>query len=78
METKTISDCLSSIDFAMVENVRLISIENLEDIHNRLLENRMSEYIQNSVALLKILKQINCIVDIILLMKMMKVPITNM
>ena len=35
METKTISDCLGSIDFAIVENIRLLSIKNLEDIHNR-------------------------------------------
>ena len=41
----------------------MISIKNLEDLHNRLLENRISEYIENRVALLKVLKQINCIID---------------
>ena len=46
MELKTISDCLSAIDFAIVENVRLLSIKNLEDIHNRPLDFRQSEYIE--------------------------------
>ena len=63
MELKTISDCLSATDFAIVENIRLFGIKHLEDIHNRFLEFRQTEYIENSVALLKILKQINCIVD---------------
>ena len=38
MENRTISDCLSEIDFAIVENVRLLGIEKLEDIHNQSLE----------------------------------------
>ena len=63
METKTISDCLSAIDFAIVENVRLLSIKYLEDIHNRLLECRESEYIENRNALINVLKQINCMID---------------
>ena len=63
METRTISDCLSSIDFAIVENVSLVGIKKLEDIHNQLLEFRQSKYIEKRVALLKILKQINCIID---------------
>ena len=63
METETISDILSSIDFAIVEIVRSLSIRILEHIHNRLLEFQQTEYIENSVALLKILNQINCIID---------------
>ena len=63
METKTISDCLSSIDFAIVENVSLLSIKKLEYIHNRFLEFRGTEYIEKRIALLNILKQINCIID---------------
>ena len=63
METKTISDCLSSIDSAIVENVRLLSIKKLVDIRNRFLEYRNTEYIENSIALLNILKHINCIMD---------------
>ena len=38
MEIKTVSDCLSWIDFAIVEKVRLLGIEKLEDIHKYLLE----------------------------------------
>ena len=64
MEIKTISDCLSEIDFAIVENVRLLGIEKLEDIHNHLLEFGKNNYIEDIIALLKILKHINCIIDI--------------
>ena len=46
METKTISGCLSAIDFAIVENVRLIRIKDLEKIHNSLLVNGTSDYIK--------------------------------
>ena len=49
METKSISNCLNAIDFVIVENVRLISIKYLEDIHNRLLEFRQSEYIEKEL-----------------------------
>ena len=63
MEPKTISDCLSSIDFAIVENVKLLSIKSLKDIHNHLLNFRRTGYIENVIALLRILKQINCIID---------------
>ena len=63
MEIKTISDCLSEIDFAIVENVRLLDIEKLEDIHNHLLEFGKNNYIEDRIALLKVLKHINCIID---------------
>ena len=63
MEIKTISDCLSGIDFAIVENVRLLGIERLEDIHNHLLEFGKDNHIENRIALLKFLKHINCIID---------------
>ena len=63
METKTISDCLNIIDRAIVGNIRLISTEYLGEIHNRLLNVRQNMYIENTVALLNVLKQINCIID---------------
>ena len=50
MEIKTISDCLSEIDFAIVENVRLLGIEKLEDIHNHLLEFGKNNYIEDRIA----------------------------
>ena len=53
---KTISNCLSMIDFTIVENVRLLGTKILEDTHNRLLEFRQSEYIENNNALLKVRK----------------------
>ena len=54
---------MSSIDLAIVENVRLLTIKNLEDIHNRFVEYRGTEYIEKSIGLLNILKQINCLID---------------
>ena len=63
MEIKTILDCLSGIDFAIVENVRLLGIERLEDIHNHLIEFGKNNYIEDRIALLKVLKHINCIID---------------
>ena len=63
MEIKTISDCLSEIHFAIVENVRLLGIEKLEDVHNHLLEFGKNNYIEDRIALLKVLKHINCILN---------------
>ena len=63
MEPRTISDCLNSIDFALVENVKSLSIKRLEDIHNHLIEFRQTGYIENIIALFNVLKQINCIID---------------
>ena len=63
MEPKSISDCLNAIDFAIVENVRLLSIENLEDIDNHLLQFRHTAYIENNIALIKVLEQINSIIN---------------
>ena len=62
MEIKTISDCLSEIDFAILENVRLLVVERLEDIHNHLLEFGKNNYKEDRIALLKVLKHINCII----------------
>ena len=63
MEMKTISDCLSAIDFAVVENVKLLAIQDLESIHNRCLEIGMNDYIENRIELEKVLKYINCTID---------------
>ena len=43
--------------------MKLLGIKSLEDIHNHLLKIRRSEYIENNIAPLNILKQINCIID---------------
>ena len=64
MEPKSISDCLNAIDFAIVENVRLLSIKNLEDIHNHLLQFRYTGCIENNIVLIKVLEQINSIINI--------------
>ena len=63
MEIKTISDCFSAIDFAIVENVKLLTIQVLENIHNRCSEIGMNNYIEDRIELEKTLKHINCIID---------------
>ena len=50
MEIETISDCLSEVDFAIFENVRLLGIERLEDIHIHLLEFGKNNYIEDGIA----------------------------
>ena len=60
---RTIPDCLNIIDFAMVENGRCVIIGKLEDIHNRLVEIGMTRYIENRLALSKVLNHKTCIID---------------
>ena len=63
MELKSISDCLNAIDFAIVENVTLLSIKNLEDIHNHFRQFQHTGYIENNIALIKVLEQIKSIIN---------------
>ena len=63
MEPKSIYDCSNAIDFAIVENVRLLTIKNLEDIHNHSLQFRHTGYIENNNSLIKVLEQINSIIN---------------
>ena len=62
MELITISDCLSLTDFAIVENVKMLSIKSLEGIRNYLLKFRQTVHVEINIALLNNLKQINCII----------------
>ena len=55
MEVKSVSDCLNIIDFAMVENT--IGNSDLENIQIYLLEKRQSDFIEDRVALSKVLSQ---------------------
>ena len=54
---------MSSIDFAIVENVNLLSIKTLEDIDKHFSKFRQTGYIESNNALFKVLKQINLIID---------------
>ena len=55
MEVKSDTDCLTIIDFAIVENI--IFNSHLEDIHEYLLEKEESEIIEDRVALPKVISQ---------------------
>ena len=61
MEVKSVSDCLNIIDFAIVENN--IGSSDLEGIHKYLLEKRESDFIEDRVALSKVLSQIISMVE---------------
>ena len=61
MEVKSVSDCLNIFGFAMVENI--IGNSDLENIHSYLLDKRQSDFIDNRVALSKVLSQINSMIE---------------
>ena len=53
MKVKSISDCLNIIDHAIVENI--IGSSDLEDIHKYFSEKGQSDFIEDRVALSKVL-----------------------
>ena len=62
MEVKSVSDCLNIIDQAtIVENI--IGSSDLEDIHKYLLEKGQSNFIEDRVALSKVLSQIKSMIE---------------
>ena len=63
MEMRTIAAYLNSFDLAMIEKVRSINIKYLEEFHHQFLERRQNEQIKSRNALLKILGQINHMID---------------
>ena len=61
MEVKSVTDCLNIIHFAIVENI--IDSSHLEDIHKNFLEKEENEFIEDTVALSKVLSQINSMIE---------------
>ena len=58
---KSVSDCLNIIDYAIVENI--IGSSDLENIHKYLLEKGESDFIEDRLALSKVLSQINSMIE---------------
>ena len=61
MEVKSVTDCLNIINFAKVEDI--VASSHLEDIHKYFLEKEESEFIEDRVALSKVLSQINSMIE---------------
>ena len=55
MEVKSVNVCLNIIDFVIVEYI--FGSSDLEDIHKYLLEKGQSDFIEDRVALSKVLSQ---------------------
>ena len=58
---KSASDCLTIIDFAIVENINGSS--DLQDIHKYFIEKGQSDFIKDRFALSKVLGQINSLIE---------------
>ena len=59
----TVTDCLNIIDMSIVQNTYFISIENLEEIHNFLLNMSEMKFIENMIVISTVLKYINSMID---------------
>ena len=59
----SISDCLNLIDNSMVHTKYFVSIEQLEEIHNFLINMSEMKFIENMIVILNVLKYINYMID---------------
>ena len=57
------TDCLNLIDTSIVKTPYFVSIEKLEEIHNFLINMSDMKFIENMIAILKVLKYINYMID---------------
>ena len=55
----SISDCLNIIDNGVVHSKYFINIEELEEIHNFLINMSEKKFIENMIVILNVLKYIN-------------------
>ena len=59
----SVTDCLNLIDTSIVKTPYFISIEQLEEIHNFLINMSEMKFIENMLVILDVLKYINCMID---------------
>ena len=59
----SVTDCLNLIDTSIVKTPYFISIEQLEDVHNFLINMSEMKIIENMLVILDVLKYINCMID---------------
>ena len=64
MEMKSVADCLNFIDTVILSDIgKYACIGKLEDVRDYVLSDYKNKYVEDMVALNKILSQINIIID---------------
>ena len=58
-----VTDCLNLIDTSIVKTPYFVTLEKLEEIHNFLINMSDMKFIENMIAILKVLKYINYMID---------------
>ena len=59
----SVTDCLNLIDTAIVKTKFFINIEQLEEVHNFLIDMSEMKFIENIIVISKVLKYINYMID---------------
>ena len=59
----TLTDCLNLIDTSIVQTTYFISIEQLEEKHNFLINMSEMKFLENMIVILNVLKYINYMID---------------
>ena len=59
----SVTDCLNLTDTSIVQTPYFIGIEQLEEIHNFLINMYEKKFIENMIVILKVLKYINYMID---------------
>ena len=59
----SVTDCLNLIDTAIVKTKYFVNIEQLEEIHNFLINMSERKFIENMIVILNVLKYINYMID---------------
>ena len=62
-EINTLTDCLNLIDTSIVQITYLINIDQLEEIHNFLINLFEMKFIENTIVISNVLKYINYMID---------------
>ena len=59
----SVTDCLNLIDSGMIRTKYFVNIEQLEEIHNFLMNMSEMKFIENMIVISKVLKYINYMID---------------
>ena len=59
----SVTDCLNLIDTSIVKTPYFINIEQLEEIHNFLINMSEKKFIENMIVISNVLKYINYMID---------------
>ena len=59
----SVTDCLNVIDSSMIHTKNSVSIEQLEEIHNFLINMSAMKFIENMIVISNVLKYLNYMID---------------